>query len=108
MNLKKLEAFDGVTETRPPGGAALDHFTIAALTLEQGVEHVWRYLSVVISSGGRHPLIGTHNSLMRLDETMFLEILAPNPDATPQRTRWFSLDDSRAMGRCRSAAPFQR
>jgi hypothetical protein len=94
MNLKKLEAFDGVTETRSQDGAALDHLTVAALTLEQGVEHVRRCLGVVVPSGGKHPLMGTHNCLMRLGEGVFLEIIAPDPAATPQRTRWFSLDDS--------------
>jgi hypothetical protein len=61
MNLKKLEVSDGITETRPLGGAALDHLTIAALTLEQGVDHVRRYLGIVVPSGGRHPLVAHLN-----------------------------------------------
>jgi hypothetical protein len=99
MNLKKLEAFDGLTETRPLDGAALDHLTVAALTLEQGVEHVRQCLGVVVPSGGKHPLMGTHNCLMRLGEGLFLEIIAPDPDATPQRARWFALDDSALRAR---------
>jgi len=75
MNLKKLEALDGVTETRSLDSAALDHLTVAALTLEQGVEHVRRCLGVVVPSGGAHPLMGTHSSLMRLGEAVFLEII---------------------------------
>ena len=74
-------------------GSRLDHITIAALTLEQGVEHVRRCLGVVVPPGGQHPLMGTHNCLMRLGEGLFLEIIAPDPVATPQRTRWFALDD---------------
>jgi hypothetical protein len=93
MNPNKLEALDGVTETCPPDGAVLDHLTVAALTLEQGVEHVRRSLGVVVPRGGKHPLMGTHNGLMRLGDGVFLEIIAPDPDATPQRTRWFALDD---------------
>jgi hypothetical protein len=99
MNPKHFEAIDTVTETRSPALAVLDHLTVAALTLEQGVEHVRRCLGVVVPSGGKHPLMGTHNCLMRLGETVFLEIIAPDPAATPQRTRWFSLNDSQMRAR---------
>ena len=48
--------------------AALDHLTVAALTLEQGVDHVRRALGVVVPPGGAHPLMGTHNCLMQLGD----------------------------------------
>lgn len=70
-----------------------DHLTIAALTLEQGVAHIERALGVVIPAGGAHPVMGTHNHLMRIGEGAFLELIAPDPAATPQRPRWFGLDD---------------
>lgn len=73
--------------------ASLDHLTVAALTLEQGAAHVQHALGVVVPSGGAHPLMGTHNCLMQLGEAVFLEIIAPDPSATPKRPRWFSLDD---------------
>jgi hypothetical protein len=73
--------------------ASLDHLTVAALTIEQGVAHVERALGVVVPFGGAHPLMGTHNHLMQLGDGIFLEIIAPDPAATPQRTRWFGLDD---------------
>lgn len=81
------------SEARTPTRAALDHLTVAALTLEQGVEHVRQCLGVVVPAGGKHPLMGTHNCLMRLGEAVFLEIIAPDPAATPERARWFALDD---------------
>jgi hypothetical protein len=71
----------------------LDHITVAALTIEQGVSHVQRALGVVVPPGGAHPLMGTHNHLMKIGESVFLEIIAPDPAAAPQRTRWFALDD---------------
>jgi TusA-related sulfurtransferase len=37
--------------------------------------------------------MGTHNCLMQLGEAMFLEIIATDPAASPQRRRWFALDD---------------
>ncbi len=83
--------------------AKLDHITVAALTLEQGVDHVQRALGVVVPSGGAHPLMGTHNCLMRLGDGLFLEIIAPDPAATPQRTRWFSLDDPLMRARLEQA-----
>jgi hypothetical protein len=73
--------------------ASLDHLTVAALSLEQGVAHVHRALGVVAPAGGSHSLMATHNHLMRLGEGIFLEIIAPDPNATPQRTRWFGLDN---------------
>lgn len=73
--------------------AALDHITVAALSLEQGVAHVRNCLGVDVPPGGAHPLMGTHNCLMRIGDGVFLEIIAPDPAAVPQRTRWFALDD---------------
>jgi hypothetical protein len=75
-----------------------DHLTVAALTLEQGVAHIERSLGVVIPAGGAHPVMGTHNHLMRLGEGAFLELIAPDPAATPQRRRWFGLDDPAMRG----------
>ena len=79
--------------------ATLDHLTVAALTLEQGVAHVQRALGVTVPSGGGHPLMATHNCLMQLGDGVFLEIIAPDPAADAQRTRWFSLDDPQMQAR---------
>jgi hypothetical protein len=72
----------------------LDHITVAADSLRAGVAHAEAALGVTIPFGGAHPLMGTHNHLLRLGETLFLEIIAPDPAAGPlSRRRWFSLDD---------------
>jgi Glyoxalase-like domain len=72
----------------------LDHITIAADNLHDGVAHAEAALGVSIPVGGAHPLMGTHNHLIRLGDTLFLEIIAPDPAASPlSRRRWFSLDD---------------
>jgi hypothetical protein len=37
--------------------------------------------------------MGTHNRLLRLGDTVYLEVIAPDPDAPPvSRPRWFGLD----------------
>jgi Glyoxalase-like domain len=72
----------------------LDHITIAADTLAAGVAHAEAALGVKIPFGGAHPLMGTHNHLLRLGDNLFLEIIAPDPAAGPlTRRRWFGLDD---------------
>lgn len=103
MILNNKEAVFGLAETRTPTLAVLDHLTVAALTLEAGVEHVRHCLGVIVPPGGKHPLMATHNCLMRLGEGIFLEIIAPDHDATPQRPRWFALDDPAMRARLKLA-----
>jgi len=72
----------------------LDHITIAADSLAAGVAYAEAALDVKIPFGGAHPLMGTHNHLLRLGDSLFLEIIAPDPAAEPvSRRRWFGLDD---------------
>jgi hypothetical protein len=72
----------------------LDHITLAAATLADGVAYAEAALGVSIPVGGAHPLMGTHNHLLRLGDTLFLEVVAPDPAAeAPSRRRWFGLDD---------------
>jgi hypothetical protein len=72
----------------------LDHLVIAAKSLDEGARYVRDRLGVEIPAGGRHPLMGTHNRLMRLGASAFLEVIAIDPDAErPDRPRWYALDD---------------
>lgn len=72
----------------------LDHITVAANDLAEGVAYVEKALGIAPPAGGAHPLMGTHNHLLRLSETSFLEVIAPDPQASaPTRPRWFALDD---------------
>jgi hypothetical protein len=71
----------------------IDHITIVAATLEAGVAYVSRTLGVTPQTGGEHPRMGTHNCLLKLGDSMFLEVIAVNPHApAPTRARWFGLD----------------
>jgi hypothetical protein len=71
----------------------LDHITVTAFSLEAGAAFVFETLGVSPQIGGEHPRMATHNLLLRLGDTMFLEVIAPNPNApAPPRPRWFALD----------------
>ena len=71
----------------------LDHIVVAAPSLEAGVDHVRELTGLEMGPGGEHPLMGTHNRLLRLGADSFLEVIAVNPDApAPDRPRWFGLD----------------
>ena len=71
----------------------LDHITVTAPTLAQGAAFVRHALGVELQAGGEHPRMGTHNLLLRLGDSLFLEVIAVNHDApAPTRPRWFALD----------------
>ncbi len=75
-----------------------DHLVVSASSLEEGVAWVERTLSVSVGLGGRHPQMGTHNRLLRLGQSAFLEVIAIDPEASsPTHPRWFGLDDAGAM-----------
>ncbi len=71
----------------------IDHFVIAAKTLEHGINYVQSQLDIKIPYGGSHPKMGTHNHLLNLGNT-FLEVIAIDPDTSPVRSpRWYNLDN---------------
>lgn len=82
--------------------ARIDHLVIAARSLDEGVQWCEATLGVVPGPGGAHPLMGTHNRLMKIATEAFprayCEIIAVDPKATPERAagmhRWFDLDDA--------------
>ena len=73
--------------------AVLDHLVVAAATLEQGEDYIESRLGARPLRGGKHVAMGTHNSLLRLGEKTYLEVIAIDPDGiAPSRARWFGLD----------------
>ena len=71
----------------------IDHLVVTAKDLASGAELVRQRLGVASQPGGEHVRLGTHNSVLKLGESLYLEVIAPNPDApAPGRARWFELD----------------
>ncbi len=76
----------------------LDHITVIAPTLAEGVSHVRACLDLDVPFGQRHDYMGTHNHLLQLGGSVYLEIVALDPDADhPSRSRWFGLDDQKSL-----------
>jgi hypothetical protein len=74
----------------------IDHITVTAASLTIGAEFVHRTLGVMPQAGGKHPRMGTHNLLLRLGASLFLEVISADPEAAPPgRPRWFGLDEIR-------------
>jgi hypothetical protein len=90
-----------------PAAATLDHLVVLAPSLASGVAWAEATLGVTPGPGGEHPLMGTHNRLLRLRTSSdqataqpgaaYLEIIAINPAASPALVaparRWFDMDD---------------
>ena len=76
----------------------LDHLTVIAPSLGEGVSHVRDCLGLDVPFGTRHDYMGTHNHRLQLGSGVYLEIVALDPDGLePARARWFGLDDERAV-----------
>lgn len=70
-----------------------DHLAVSCETLGAGMASVEAALGVALAPGGQHPHFGTHNRLLSLGGTEYLEVIAIDPSAPPPaRPRWFDLD----------------
>lgn len=71
----------------------LDHLAVSAQSRDEARAHVEEALGLPMQTGGQHAHFGTHNHLMGLDEGLYLEAIAIDPEAPkPGHARWFNLD----------------
>ena len=95
------------------GMAKVDHLVVMADSLDQGVAWCEAVLGVTPGPGGEHPLMGTHNRLLRVDSAAFplayLEVIAINYKATysdsTRAGRWFDMDNSLIRERVAQTGP---
>lgn len=74
--------------------ALADHLVYATPDLDATVEALTDRLGVRASPGGRHPGIATHNCLLSLSDTCYLEVIGPDPEQeAPSFPRPFGIDD---------------
>jgi hypothetical protein len=71
----------------------IDHLVLGTADLERGRVWLERFLGVTLSDVGTHARMGTHNRLLSLGPSIYLELIAIDPDgASPFMPRWFGLD----------------
>ena len=71
----------------------LDHIAVSGETLAEAQAFVEEALGVPLQEGGKHAVFHTHNALLGLEDGLYLEAIAIDPDAPkPDRPRWFALD----------------
>ena len=68
----------------------IDHLVLGAEDLSSATQALESGFGVPFDVGGAHPVMGTHNRLLRLQADIYLEVIAANPAASPHLKRWFS------------------
>ena len=87
----------------------IDHIVIGAAELNKATKQIQDFIKAEFLSGGKHPLMATHNRLIKLQKSLYMEIIAADPHASlpsnpTRKNRLFSLDSSATQKRL-SRAP---
>ncbi|MGF1501389.1 MAG: VOC family protein [Paracoccaceae bacterium] len=78
----------------------LDHLTVIAPSLDEGLAYLTDRLGFEIGDAARHPAMGTQNRRLRLGSLTYLEVIAIDPEAPrPTHPRWFGLGAAETVRR---------
>ena len=77
----------------------IDHLVIGAAELDKATKQIQDFTKAKFLPGGKHPLMATHNRLIKLQNSLYMEIIAADPNASlpsnpTRKNRWFSLDSN--------------
>ena len=65
--------------------ARLDHITVVAPSLGAGSAYVEAALGVSPGAGRKHPGMATHNLLLALGSSVYLEVISADPESRSRR-----------------------
>jgi hypothetical protein len=86
--------------------SALDHIVVGASYLDEGIYWARQTLGVDAVRGGQHLTMGTHNALVKLSDTSYLELIAIDPALpAPAQPRWFTLGEAATAQRLKRRGP---
>ena len=82
----------------------IDHLVYAVPNLEEGITSIQKLFGVSPNYGGRHLTKGTHNALIGLGESCYLELIAIDHENKQVTTnRWMGVDHIHQPTLCRWA-----
>ena len=64
----------------------IDHLVIGAAELDKATKQIQSFIKAEFLAGGKHPLMATHNRLIKLQKSIYMEIIAADPSASLPRS----------------------
>ena len=82
----------------------LDHIVLAANTLEEGTSYLENKLHIKLSNIGYHKDMGTHNRVVKISKSVYLEVISIDPNCGHLNSkRWFNLDSLKLQSQLRKS-----